>query len=210
MLQLLLEQFECPAVSFMQPSVLSLYATGSTDGLILDCGDGMCYASACVGGFEITRGAQRLDLGGRDITRQLQLLLRKQGYLFNSSADLDVLREVKEAMCYVSQNPARDEANFAAGKGGIKRYKLPDGSQLELGAEAFRAAEILFDPDLVGLEQDGVADMVVHAINDADLDLRRRLYANILLVGGTSKLPGTVLLRTGTLFTRCSARRKVL
>ncbi len=61
---------------------------------------------------------------------------------------------------------------------------------MQLGPERFRAPEILFNPDIIGLEYPGVHQMVVDAIGRTDLDLRKALYANIVLSGGTNMTKG--------------------
>ncbi len=60
----------------------------------------------------------------------------------------------------------------------------------QVGAERFRAPEILFDPEIIGLEYPGLHQMVVDSINRTDLDLRKSLYANIVLSGGTTLTKG--------------------
>jgi centractin len=69
-------------------------------------------------------------------------------------------------------------------------YKLPDGNTIELGAERFRAPEPLFHPDLIGEEFVGIHECVVTSIKRADLDLRKTLYSNIVLSGGSTLFPG--------------------
>ena len=59
-----------------------------------------------------------------------------------------------------------------------------------MGSERFRAPEILFDPEIIGLEYPGVHQIVVDAINRTDLDLRRSLYSNIVLSGGSTLTKG--------------------
>jgi len=61
---------------------------------------------------------------------------------------------------------------------------------LKIGAERFRAPEILFDPEIIGLEYPGVHQIVVDAINRTDLDLRKSLYSNIVLSGGSTLTKG--------------------
>jgi centractin len=60
----------------------------------------------------------------------------------------------------------------------------------QIGAERFRAPEILFDPEIIGLEYPGVHQIVVDSINRTDLDLRKDLYANIVLSGGSTLTKG--------------------
>lgn len=61
----------------------------------------------------------------------------------------------------------------------------------ELGDERFRAPEVLFKPDLLGLEDPGAHQVLTDSISRADLDLRRNLYGSILLSGGTTLTKGT-------------------
>jgi len=76
-------------------------------------------------------------------------------------------------------------------KENIKRvYKLPDGSILELGAERFKASEVLFNPNIIGEEVPGIHQCLVNSIQRSDMDLRSILYDNIILAGGTTCFEG--------------------
>lgn len=61
---------------------------------------------------------------------------------------------------------------------------------LQLGPERFRAPEILFNPELIGQEYAGVHQVVVDSINRVDLDLRKSLFSNIVLSGGSTLCRG--------------------
>lgn len=70
-------------------------------------------------------------------------------------------------------------------------YTLPDGSNVEIGTNPrFRAPEILFRPDLIGYEFEGVHDVLYYSIQKSDLDLRKVFYQNILLSGGSTLFKG--------------------
>jgi centractin len=47
--------------------------------VVLDSGDGVTTAVPVYQGFAIEHAINRIDVGGRDITEYLQLLLRKSG-----------------------------------------------------------------------------------------------------------------------------------
>lgn len=49
---------------------------------------------------------------------------------------------------------------------------------------------MLFNPELVGLEDAGVHQVVVDSINRADLDLRKSLFGNVVLSGGGTLVKG--------------------
>ena len=98
---------------------------------------------------------------------------------------------IKEKCCYVAANPAKEEKDAA---GRTEEFRLPDGNAVQLGAERFRAPEILFNPEIVGLEFAGVHQVVVDSISRVDMDLRKSLFSNIVLSGGSTLCKGEPLI----------------
>jgi centractin len=158
-------------------AILSLYASGRTTGIVLDSGDGVTHAVPVYEGFAVPNAIRRVDIAGRyapfsffrDVTEHLQLLLRKSGVPLYTSAEKEIVRFIKEKTCYVSLNPVKQEKELAA----ETDFVLPDGQVIKLGNERFRAPEILFNPDIIGLEVPGIHQVVVDSINRCDLDLRK-------------------------------------
>jgi len=137
---------------------------------------------------------RRIDVAGRDVTEHLQMLLRKSGAVFHTSAEKEVVRLIKEKTAYIAMDPKKEEKEWAGGGSTkMEEYKLPDGNVLKLGSERFRAPEILFDPEIIGLEYPGIHQIVVDAINRTDLDLRKPLFANIVLSGGSTLTKGAFI-----------------
>ncbi|KAB8342951.1 hypothetical protein FH972_022547 [Carpinus fangiana] len=199
--QILFETFNVPALHCSIQAVLSLYASGRTTGIVLDSGDGVSHAVPVYEGFAMPNAVRRIDVAGRDVTENLQTLLRKAGHVFHTSAEKEIVRAIKEKCCYLPLDPRREEKEWAAlglslgttglgrtadKEGKIKEYKLPDGHTLKIGPEQFRAPEILFDPELIGLEYPGVHQIVVDSISRTDMDLRKSLFSNIVLSGGST------------------------
>jgi len=52
--------------------------------------------------------------------------------------------------------------------------------------------QTIFEPELIGLEMDGIHESVYNTVMKCDMDIRRDLYSNIILSGGTTMFPGTV------------------
>jgi len=185
--QILFETFNVPALYISIQAVLALYASGRTTGLILDSGDGVTHAVPVYEGFALKHSIRRIDLAGRDVTEHLQLLLRKSGCYFHTSAEKEVVRTIKEKTCYISQNPAKEEEqeNYKHDE-----YKLPDGNIIKLNTERYKAPEILFKPEIIGLEYPGIPQVIIDSITKSDLDLREKLYGSIVLSGGSTLFKG--------------------
>ncbi|KJH50422.1 Actin [Dictyocaulus viviparus] len=145
---------------------------GRTTGVVLDSGDGVTHVVPIYEGFAVDHAIGRMDIAGRDVTRWLRLLLRKEGTDLHKTSEFEIVREIKEKACYLSTNIVKEEAN----ENDRFIYPLPDGSRLEIGACRFRAPEVLFRPELIGEEWPGIACLV----NDA---IRERLFST--WIGGS-------------------------
>ena len=183
--QIFFETFNIPAMFISVQAVLSLYASGRTTGVVLDSGDGVSHAVPVYDGFAVQNAIQRIDVAGRDVTEYMQRLLRKNGHSFVTTAEKEVVRQIKEKACYLSLNPIREDNDFYG-----EDYVLPDGKTIKLGSERYMAPEILFNPEIIGLECPGIHDMLTDSIAKVDLDLRRTLYSNIVLSGGSTLYKG--------------------
>ena len=202
--QILFETFNVPALYSSIQAVLSLYASGRTTGIVLDSGDGVSHAVPVYNGFAITNSVRRIDVAGRDVTENLQKHLRRAGHVFHTSAEKEIVRIMKEKVSYVALDAQREDKEFhqraAAGpRGGagagddkqrVVEYPLPDGRTIKLGPERFWAPEILFNPELIGLEYPGVHQILVDSIQRTDMDLRKALYGSIVLSGGSTLTRG--------------------
>merc|ERR1711871_612508 len=71
-----------------------------------------------------------------------------------------------------------------------KSYELPDGQVITIGNERFRAPEVLFNPLMLGMEASGIHATTYNSIMKCDVDIRKDLYGNIVLSGGTTMYPG--------------------
>lgn len=183
--QIFFETFNVPAMYVSIQAILSLYASGRTTGVVLDSGDGVTHAVPVYEGFAMPHAIQRIDVAGRDVAQHLQTLLRRAGYYLHTSAEREIVRAIKELRCQLAL-PGHDDHD-------AKRpveFALPDGNVIKLGAERFRAPEVLFRPELLGLEDVGAHQILADAIARADMDLRRGLYGNIVLSGGTTLTKG--------------------
>lgn len=189
--ELFFEAFQVPSLYVAAPPVLALYASGRTTGLILDVGDQVMTAVPVAEGHVAAHAIVRVDLGGRDVSDRLAVLLRKSGTsLLSSSSERDAVRRIKERACYIARDVAAEERRVVAAELKHLPYELPDGNVVNVGPEQFRAPELLFNPALMGMESPGAHECVHHAVQHVDIALRKQLYSSILLAGGSTKLKG--------------------
>eukprot|EP00823_Brevimastigomonas_motovehiculus_P003394 TRINITY_DN2056_c0_g1_i1.p1 TRINITY_DN2056_c0_g1~~TRINITY_DN2056_c0_g1_i1.p1 ORF type:complete len:382 (+),score=63.79 TRINITY_DN2056_c0_g1_i1:61-1206(+) len=182
------ETFNAPAFYVQIQSILSLYSSGRTTGVVLDSGDGVTTAVPVFEGFVMQHAVSRIDVAGRDITEYLQLLLRKAGHIFHTSSEIEIVKTIKEKSCFVAYNIEKSEKEEAEET--ETSYTLPDGSTVSLGAEKYKAPEVLFNPSLIGLEYVGIHQCLANSIFKCDLDIRRQLFNDIWLSGGSTLFDG--------------------
>lgn len=188
MLEIMFEKFQIPKMYVSIQAILSLYSTGTTTGIVADSGDGVTHIVPIYEGYGLTHAISRINMAGRNLTEYMIKLLTRRGYQFTTSAEREIVRDMKEKLCYVSENyeneKLKDPNIFE------KTYTLPDGQVLSIGDERFTCPESLFKPSMVGLTSAGIHQNVYTSIMQSDIDVRRNLYSNIVLSGGSTMFPG--------------------
>merc|ERR1719320_1543616 len=189
MIKVFFENFNVPAVYVADQAILALYASGKTNGVVLDCGHGVTHCVPVFEGFSNPLAITRMDVAGENVTEQLRRILMKEGVNFHTTSEQQIVQEIKEKLCKVRRK--RQKGNDSKVEEEPVEYELPDGKVITISRKALNdAPEILFDPSVLGVEYGGVQNLIAESIERSDLDIRQTLYSKIGLSGGTTMFNG--------------------
>ena len=158
--------------------------------MILESGEGVTHCIPIYEGYSLPQAILRSDLGGRTVTDYLVKLLAEKGNKFFTTAEREIVKDIKEKKCYIAKDFDKEIEKIEIEDNDCL-YELPDGSSIELKSEKCKATEILFKPKLIGLEEElSLSKLINESIKKTEVDLRRLFYKNIVLSGGNTLFNG--------------------
>ncbi|XP_059120039.1 uncharacterized protein LOC131911745 [Peromyscus eremicus] len=189
MTQILFETFNVPALYMANQGVLSMYAAGRTSGTTIESGEGMTYIVPIMNGYPLQLSTIKLDVAGQDLTSYLLKLLSDSGNLLVGAADREYIRDLKEKHCYVALDYDM-EISKTTTPSCQKKFKLPDGKEVNMGQEAFMCSEALFNTSLIGKSNLGIHIQAQESITSCDRSYWKTLFSHIMVSGGTGASSG--------------------
>ena len=188
--QIMFEKFGVPGFFLQTTSALSLFAAGRSTGVAVESGYGATFTSVVYEGHTLNYTIPKTLYAGEDLDWYLQTLLHSRNYDFTTFAEREMVKEMKERVCFVSEDYERDLEISKTSDSLSKTYELPDGRKISVNSERFMVGEGLFNPSLFNNEFPGIHEQINRTLRLADLDLRRFTYSNIVLSGGNTMFPG--------------------
>ena len=189
--QIMFETFNIPFLHQCICPVLSLYASGRTTGIVIDSGAGVSHVVPIFKQHTLTHAIQRHDIAsGRDLTDFFMKILCERGYSFTTTAEREIVRDMKEKLCYVAMDFGQELQKSQLNSEMERNYELPGGQVVTIGNERFRCTEPIFQPALIGMSAQGIQGLIYDSIMKCDIDIRHYLYSNIILSGGNTMFPG--------------------
>ena len=209
-LEMLMETFNAHSMYLGSTAVLALYSYGSTTGVVLDSGLDRTNVVPVHEGYPLSRHMTTSKIAGDALTSHLCSLLNAKGYGFSTRTEQALVNQVKESLCFVRDAAAGPGEEAAmAGAAADEGFQLPDGQHIPMEDERFACTEVLFNHGLLGAQHvpktkvfdetgaeyqptinKGVSWMVYASINNCEQSLRRDLFNNVVLAGGSTLFPG--------------------
>ena len=188
------EKFNLNALFLAQDALCALYASGGNTGLSISSGHGVTSVVPIYEGYVLPHAAQKLEYAGGDISNFLKDKLNLHGLFRSTLSENKFADSLKQKLGYVAQDYQLEKQHTM-----FERivYRLPDGSEIEVGQERFQCTETLFSRNIKRktLLSDSslnstIADLVSKALSKAGKDIRQVLFENIVCSGGNTMLKG--------------------
>jgi actin-related protein 3 len=193
--------FKAPGLYIAVQAVLSLAASWTRrqvedrtlTGIVIDSGDGVTHVIPVAEGYVIGSCIKHIPIAGRSITSFIQTLLREREIGIPPEQSLETAKAIKERYCYVCPDIAKEFNKFDADpKKYIKEYGgvnsvTKKNFEIDVGYERFLGPEIFFHPEFANPDFTvPISETVDHVVQQCPIDVRRGLYKNIVLSGGST------------------------
>ncbi|OHT17602.1 actin [Tritrichomonas foetus] len=185
LMQVMFETFKVKSFYTGIQAVLALFSLGKTTGVVWDAGEGVSHTVSIYEGYGLPHAITRSTISGTDLTNYCQKLFLQAGAP-KESLDAAAVSMLKETVCHVAldfQAAIQEDTKPVP-------VNLPDGTLIQAGLEHLRVPEVLFNPSLIDAKCVSIHQGIFNSIDNCQPDMRKELYANIILAGGTTMFHG--------------------
>ena len=187
--QILFEKFNIFQLHFEPQSIMTLYSTSKTSGLVVQSGEMTTEIVPIIEGFIISQGICNFPISGHEITKRFENAYKDIFDINNVSNQYWMAQKIKEKFSEIlPSNQAFEE--LMSKKENKNEYVLPDGNIVELGNEIFEIPESIFNPNIIEVQSDNLPNIILDSINRCDISTRKELFNNIILGGGNTLIKG--------------------
>jgi len=199
--EIMFETFNVPGLYIAVQAVLALAASWTSKnvkertltGTVIDSGDGVTHVIPVAEGYVIGSSIKHIPLAGRDISAFVQQLMRERNEPIPPEHSMEVAKRVKEQYSYVCPDIVKEYAKYDAEPSKwIRQYEGIHGVTkkpftCDVGYERFLGPEIFFNPEIFSSDfLTPLPKVVDDTIQTCPIDVRRGLYKNIVLSGGST------------------------
>jgi len=186
---ILFEKFDVYNLHFEPQSIMTLYSTSKTSGLIVDSGEISTEIVPIIEGYIISQGICNFPIGGCQLTKRFANVYQDIFDMYNVCNQYWMAQKIKEE--YSEILPSNKEFEDLMSKPiNKKEYSLPDGNTVELGNEIYEIPESIFNPNMIDIQTDNLPKVILDSINKCDISTRKELFNNIILGGGNTFIKG--------------------
>jgi len=199
--EIMFETFNVPGLYIAVQAVLALAASWTSKnvkertltGTVIDSGDGVTHVIPVAEGYVIGSSIKHIPLAGRDMTAFVQQLMRERNEPIPPAESMEVAKRVKESHSYVCPDIVKEFAKYdnepqkwirtCEGINGVTQKPY----SYDVGYERFLGPEIFFNPEIFSSDfLTPLPKVVDDTIQTCPIDVRRGLYKNIVLSGGST------------------------
>lgn len=195
--EIMFESFNCAGLYIAVQAVLALAASWTSSkvqdrsltGTVIDSGDGVTHVIPVAEGYVIGSAIKNIPIAGRDITIFIQQMLRERGELDSS---LRTAERIKQEFCYVCPDIVKEFRNFDSKPDKFAQFVVENEAKtskklIDVGYERFLAPEIFFNPEIASSDfLTPLSITVDQVVQSSPIDVRKGLYKNIVLSGGST------------------------
>ncbi len=187
---ILFEKFNIYHLHFEPQSIMTLYSTSKTSGLVVNSGEISTEIVPIIEGYIISQGICNFPIAGHVLTKRFENTYKDIFDINNVSNHYWMAQKIKEEYSQILPSSKEFEELISKKNNDKKEYILPDGNIVELGNEIYEIPESIFNPNIIGMETMNLPQVIIDSISKCDISTRKELYNNIILGGGSTFIKG--------------------